>query len=402
MFSRLTSFLLTPLVGPFSLMVGLDKQSGHPVLRPESLKPYHAFEANSGNCIDHFCQTGSRTGKEGQPTVKQGAPYNHPGSYRGSLLPGEHCLIPLGRSSANLCWTERDPSGRRDGRDADAFRDWAAQVLRKLETLRQQALWPALEEMADKALRSAVADPLRAGVRPPNSSISYTVLFARYRAAAILQAAHEAWRRGEFEQAVSAYERLLATTNWVWEGKAAGGDGATAAGTGTTACAEWGREISLAGLRLALWGALRGGPEGAQLLAALPRRVVAVMARLERPGPTLAGEEISAPVVATAVLIDRFVREAGIAVDYRAELPPSMQEAEFPPAWSHAAQMTFGLQQWLLFSALLVRDTPPHLVLNSSLGRWLRAQVYRAAAPWLAAAMVLVGAASWLGDVLLW
>jgi len=49
-----------------------------------------------------------------------------------------------------------------------------------------------------------------------------------------------------------------------------------------------------------------------------------------------------------------------------------------------------------------VRDTPPHLVLNSSLGRWLRAQVYRAAAPWLAAAMVLVGAASWLGDVLLW
>jgi len=87
----------------------------------------------------------------------------------------------------------------------------------------------------------------------------------------------------------------------------------------------------LAGLRLALWGALRGGPEGAQLLAALPRRVVAVMARLERPGPTLAGEEISAPVVATAVLIDRFVREAGIAVDYRAELPPSMQEAEVPP-----------------------------------------------------------------------
>src|SRR5690606_40581869 len=117
--------------------------------------------------------------------------------------------------------------------------DWAAQVLRKLETLRQQALWPALEEMADKALRSAVADPLRADVRPPNSSISYTVLFARYRAAAILQAAHEAWRRGEFEQAVSAYERLFTVTDLVWAGKAAGGDGATAAETGTTACAEW-------------------------------------------------------------------------------------------------------------------------------------------------------------------
>src|SRR5690606_42071124 len=97
-------------------------------------------------------------------------------------------------------------------------------------------------------------------------------------------------------------------------------------GTGTTACAGWCKEISVAGLRLVLWGGLRGGPEGSQLLAALARGVVAVMALVERPGLTLAGEEIAAPVVATAVLIDRFVREAGIAVDYRAELPPSMQE----------------------------------------------------------------------------
>ena len=401
MFSRLTSFLLTPLAGPFSLMVGLDKQSGHPVLRPESLKPHHAFQANIGSYIDQFCPTGSRTGKEGQRPVERGAPYDHPRSYRGPLLHGEHCLFPLGRSSANLCWTERDPSGRRDGRDADAFRNWAAQVLRKLENLHRQASWPALEEMADKALRSAVADPLRAGVRPPNSSISYTVLFARYRAAAILQAAHEAWRRGELEQAVSAYERLFAATSVVWEGKAAGGDEATVAKAGTTAFVDWSRDISLAGLRLALWGSLRGGPEGAQLLAALPRRVVAVMTRLERPANSSAGEEIPAPAIAAAILIDRFVREEGIAVDYRVELPPSMQKTEFPPAWLHATQMTFGLQQWLVFSALVVRDTPAPLVLNSSFGRWLRAQVYRAAAPWLAAATVLVGAGSWLGNTLL-
>ena len=230
---------------------------------------------------------------------------------------------------------------------------------------------------------------------------SYAVLFARYRAAAILQVAHEAWRRGEFEQAVSAYERLFAATSVVWEGKAAGGDEATVAKAGTTAFVDWSRDISLAGLRLALWGSLRGGPEGAQLLAALPRRVVAVMTRLERPANSSAGEEIPAPAIATAILIDRFVREEGIAVDYRVELPPSMQKTEFPPAWLHATQMTFGLQQWLVFSALVVRDTPAPLVLNSSFGRWLRAQVYRAAAPWLAAATVLVGAGSWLGNTLL-
>lgn|GEM_PF-5172837 len=282
----------------------------------------------------------------------------------------------------------------------DTFRDWAAQVLRKLDALHRQASWTALERLADEALRITARAPRSGSIWPPGAGKEYEMALERYRDAARLEIAHEAWRRGELDKAVSMYQRAVAGTRGIWGGARAGEQGATGTTAGVPALPEVDSGLGLAGVRLALWGS-RQGERDVELIGSLPRRAKAELARLEGSGAPSAGEGILRKMLATAVVIDRFLREEGLGTDGPPDRLPTVLPKDPPAVWMHAAHAGLGLQQWLLVRALLATDTPAVLVRDSAFGRWVCLHFYRAAAPWLAAAVVLAGAAAWLGADLL-
>lgn len=348
----------------------------------------------------------------GRDPAAGGPPLREPmrRSLRRAPGPLDQGPLPLGRRTAMPIDGRKGEQALSSRPAADAFRQWAEQVGRKLEGLRRQSSWLPLAEMGEKALHWAMAHipPARAHGAPLDAAGAFAVLFARYRAIALLKMGDDLWRRGELDKAVAVYHRVLTGTPIAWEGDGSPRVPGPAAGTPVPPAAEY--QVQAAGLRLALWGSVRGGAEGVELAATLPRRVAAVLARLERTDQALAGEGLSRATVKAAVLIDRFLQDAGIAGEYRGDVHALLRDGGGSAPWEGPASSPLGrpvaqnrlsLYDWMAYSALALRDTPLAVVLHSALGPWLCRRLAQAAAPWLAASALAGGVAAWLAHQLL-
>src|SRR5690606_40450060 len=160
--------------------------------------------------------------------------------------------------------------------------------------------------MGEKALHWAMAHipPARAHGARLDAAGAFAVLCARYRAIALLRMGDDLWRRGELDQAVAVYHRVLTGTPIAWEGDGCPRVPGPAAGTPVPPAAEY--QVQAAGLRLALWGSVRAGAEGAELAATLPRRAAAVLGRLAPTALALAGERRSRATPNAARRTERF------------------------------------------------------------------------------------------------
>ncbi|HEY8496889.1 MAG TPA: hypothetical protein VIK98_07670 [Limnochordales bacterium] len=243
--------------------------------------------------------------------------------------------------------------------------------------------------LADRALRFTAADPLRVNVAAPGTDTAYTVLLARCRAVAINKVADSAWRRGKFESAVLAYRHLFARTNILWEAK----EDETAEERVEPDPSE---TVAVAGWRLALWGSLSDGPDRLELLTLLPRRVMASLVRWQHPGYCCTGESVSGLMWVAALLLNQFLEQQGIEIDYRSELPPALRGRGLPRAWVDARQTRFGVRDLLVFFLAFTEGTPMRLWSRIPFSRWLLGQILRPVLVRLALIAGELGVLAWL------
>ena len=307
--------------------------------------------------------------------------------YGGLLLRVQEDLAVLGRSLTWVDFTSATAGVGLSDAESQGFLDWALSSLSGMDALAGQGNWQTLGDVADKALRLTLADPLQVSVAD-EQGVAFVVHFAPYRATALNAVADAAWEAGNQADACQLYRHLLEQTNVAWEREFDDGDYSP----------SW--SAARAGWRLALAATSDNPPpESDGDVLVLPEYAVQTLFRFasERPHDAAPGEMVTGFTFMVAGALARFAGQMLGAPISVARVPPHLRAS--PP--EGFAQLVEGTVDFGSLGALIPEEWSAGG--EGRLLDWYRAGVEAAdrTATWLGCAvlgggLLLLVAAIWL------
>lgn len=280
--------------------------------------------------------------------------------YGGLALRLNTDLETLGHSLADCDFDIGEPQLALSPAGEAATQEWTSSILRRTRYLRRAGRNGEAADLADRAIRTLLSNPLQLEVCDNEAEVNCAVLLTRERTHGLGCVADDLWRSGEHMEAAAVY-RLLLEDSWI---------AAEPELEGTGIAAPERSVFALAGVRLALWATVNGstGVEQQTDLLAFVRFLVLAKVRfdLDRRFQSLVGEEISAEAMAISGMLLNYADSLDLPVTIgdRVNESDSTQAAE-----SSIRETADALVDYRLWSKYLIASDSS---LNSNISQWLR------------------------------